>query len=163
MTGADVGNQGITYSGRLPFHQACESVLITPPLSYLMHTTHFMRPVFSSQLLRPKEKLERDERWPLAYPAEEANVVFVDPELDDLEQTVMWLREHQNVAKGIARRQRREVERGIFSEAADVCYWRSLVKGWSSVARTDDERWRQDDGEGIRWETFSLTGSTKWD
>lgn len=50
---------------------------------------------------------------------------------------------------------------GYLSEAAEACYWRALVEGWSQVARTEgDEKW--DKGEEIRWETFALTGKTEW-
>jgi hypothetical protein len=59
---------------------------------------------------------------------------------------------------------------GYLSPAAEACYWRSLIRGWSSVAKTDsNEKWGnwEDDGpengEGMRWETFSLTAKTKWD
>ena len=51
--------------------------------------------------------------------------------------------------------------KGYLSPAAETCYWRALVNGWSKIARTEgDERW--DEGEEIRWETFSLTGKTEW-
>jgi hypothetical protein len=156
-------NQGVTYSGRLHFHQACESVIMTPPPTYLLHTTHFMRPVLSSSFLRPRENVSPDQRWPRVYPISEANIIFLDPEWKDLEPTIKWLQAHPDIAKGIAKRQRIGVKRGYLSKAAEVCYWRSLVRGWSSVVRIDDEKWRQDDGEGIRWETFSLTGRTGWD
>jgi hypothetical protein len=50
--------------------------------------------------------------------------------------------------------------KGYLSPAAENCYWRALINGWSQVAKTDsDEKW--DEGEEIRWETFSLTGKTE--
>ncbi|KAI1271888.1 glycosyl transferase family 90-domain-containing protein [Xylaria sp. FL0933] len=42
---------GVTYSGRLPFHQMCGSVLLTPPLAWRQLTTHLLQPVFSRDLL----------------------------------------------------------------------------------------------------------------
>ena len=53
------------------------------------------------------------------------------------------------------------------SEASEVCYWRSLLRGWSSVARVDEEEWGSWDDEGrdvrgVRWEEFSLTQKA-WD
>lgn len=80
-----------------------------------------------------------------------------------LEATVMWLRENPGVAEGIAHRQREGVEKGYLSEAAEVCYWRGLIRGWSSVVRLDDPKWKEEGGEGVRWETFALTGSTGWE
>jgi hypothetical protein len=154
--------KGITYSGRLPFHQACASIIITPPINYLMHTTHLMRPLFSSSILRPATKTPANERWPQGYAPSEANVIFVDPDWKDLEATVMWLRDHPKIAEGIARRQREVVvERGFLSQAAEVCYWRALVRGWSRVVRLGDEKWMEEGGEGVRWETFGLTGRVR--
>lgn len=71
----------------------------------------------------------------------------------------MWLREHPEVAKGVARRQREVVLKGYLSEAAEACYWRALVRGWEKVVRLDDEKWSEEGGEGVRWETFSLVGN----
>jgi len=122
-----------------------------------------MRPIFSSTLLRPHGKSESNPRWPKEYPASEANIVFVDPDWKDLEATVIWLKEHDAVAKDIARRQREMyVEGGYLSEAAETCYWRALLRGWSEVARPIDG-WGIRDGDGVRWETFSLTGKVGWD
>ncbi|CZT44505.1 uncharacterized protein RSE6_04679 [Rhynchosporium secalis] len=160
--------QGITYSGRLPFHQACKSVIITPPPSYLMHTTHLMRPLFSSNLpfsasTNSKTSAGPNTRWMESYAPSQANIVFVDPHWADLEQTVMWLRAHPSVAEGIAERQRELVEsRGILSAAAETCYWRSLIRGWSEVAIPEASAWK-DVGEGVRWETFSLSMRSGWE
>ncbi|RAL62148.1 hypothetical protein DID88_002632 [Monilinia fructigena] len=46
-----VYTEGITYSGRLLFHQACASIILTPPPTYLLHNTHFMRPIFLNLIL----------------------------------------------------------------------------------------------------------------
>ncbi|CZR55918.1 uncharacterized protein PAC_05806 [Phialocephala subalpina] len=167
--------EGLTYSGRLPFHQACASIVITPPPTYLMHNTHLMRPLFSSSLRlsssssKDRTKAHSDRRWLKRYKSSEANVVFVDPEWKDLEQTVMWLRAHPDVAEGIAKRQRKMIaEVGYLSQASEVCYWRSLIRGWSQVVEIDEKVWGKWDGQGIengegaRWETFSLTGKANW-
>jgi hypothetical protein len=56
---------------------------------------------------------------------------------------------------------------GYLSEAAEMCYWRSLIRSWSEVARPDLDTWRISGGDtsenelGVRWETFLLTGKTK--
>lgn len=160
--------QGITYSGRLPFHQACKSIIITPPPSYLMHTTHLMRPLFSSTLpfspsANSKTGAGPNPRWTQSYKHSQANVIFVDPDWADLEQTVMWLRAHPGVAEAIAERQRELVaDRGLLSAAAETCYWRSLIRGWSKVAIAEESAWK-DAGDGVRWETFSLTVKSGWE
>ncbi|KFX87873.1 hypothetical protein O988_09248 [Pseudogymnoascus sp. VKM F-3808] len=143
---------GVTYSGRLAFHQACASVLITPPPTFLQHTTHLLRPLYSPTLDTPPPP---HPEWP-SYSASEANVIFVQPDWSDLEATIMWLRENPEVAEGIARRGREEVvRRGMFREAAETCYWRGLVRGWASVAKG----WEgEEDMEGERWEEWSVRG-----
>ncbi|PMD33840.1 hypothetical protein L207DRAFT_589394 [Hyaloscypha variabilis F] len=160
--------EGITYSGRLPFHQACRSIILTPPLTYQMHTTHLLRPLFSSSLPLFTSSTTRPEpspRWPKAYPPSQANIVFIAPDWSDLESTVSWLRTHPTIAEGIAERQREVVEKGYLSEASEVCYWRALIRGWSSVVGVDEEVWGSWDDEesrGVRWEEFSLTQKA-WD
>ncbi|OBT75979.1 hypothetical protein VF21_05782 [Pseudogymnoascus sp. 05NY08] len=142
---------GVTYSGRLAFHQACASVLITPPPTYLQPTTHLLRPLYSPTLPSSPPHPE----WP-PHPATDANIIFVKPDWSDLESTILWLRDNPDVAEGIARRGREEVVRGgWWGEAAEACYWRGLVRGWSEVAAG----WEGEDGvEGVRWEEWSVRG-----
>ncbi|KAH8768815.1 glycosyl transferase family 90-domain-containing protein [Hyaloscypha finlandica] len=155
--------EGITYSGRLPFHQSCRSIILTPPLTYLMHTTHLLRPLFSSTLplstspysLPFTHQPVPNSRWPKSYPPSQANIIFISPDCNSA------------IAEGIAERQREVVKEGYLSEASEVCYWRSLLRGWSSVARVDEEEWGSWDDEGrdvrgVRWEEFSLTQKA-WD
>jgi len=47
-------------------------------------------------------------------------------------------------------------ERGYLSEAAEACYWRRLIRGWSEQVRINEVEWE----EGTRWETYSLTKVT---
>lgn len=156
-----VHTEGITYSGRFQFLQMCASVTLTPALEWMQHTSHLVRPVFSRDLLAKKKDWMPSERvrraWPVRYAAEEANIVFVAPDWSDLEDTIAWLEGHPDVAEGIARRQREMfVGGGYFSPAAEVCYWRALVRGWASVVRTEGEGW--EDQPGVPFETFALTG-----
>lgn len=173
-----VHTEGVAYSGRFQFLQMCASVTVTTPIAWMQHTTHLVRPVFSTTLLReggaegkkrragakagsgereawtPSEKVRRS--WPVEYAAEEANIVFVAPDWSDLEQIIGWLEDHPDVAEGIARRQRDMfVGRGYFSPAAEVCYWRALVRGWAQVVRTEGQGW--DEHGGLPFETFALT------
>lgn len=132
-----------------------------------------MRPLFSSSLRLSSSKTgteaHSDGRWLKGYKASEANIIFVDPEWKDLERTVMWLKAHPDIAEGIAERQRKMVaEAGYLSQASEVCYWRYLIRGWSQVVEIDEKMWGKwdsqgvENGEGVRWETFSLTGKANW-
>lgn len=152
-----IHTEGIGYSGRLQFHQLCESVILSPPLEWMQHTTHLVRPVFSSTILgragRSKypSAYEREE-WPVEYPVEEANMIFVSSDWSDLREVVQWLEDNQDVAAGIARRQRETYyDGGYLSSAAEVCYWRALLRGWSEVARPVGEKWEQ---PGMPFEEF---------
>lgn len=197
--------EGVAYSGRFQFLQMCRSVTVTTPIVWMQHTTHLVRPVFSSTLLgeddgrrhvgakaeaagggaaavgahdgrRSGSATGRDGKtagkktkkktwtpsgrvrksWPKEYSPEEANIVFVAPDWSDLEDTIGWLEDHPRVAEGIARRQRDMfVGGGYFSPAAEVCYWRALVRGWAQVARTEGQGWES--LEGVPFETFALS------
>lgn len=129
-----------------------------------MHTTHLMRPLHTSSLGfldAYSGSTVTADRWD-SYSASDANIIFVAPDWSDLEQTIAYLRKNPKIARGIARRQRQMVsEMGYLSSAAETCYWRMLMKGWASVARTDGvEGWV--DGEGVRFETFALRGEVGW-
>lgn len=147
-----IHTEGIGYSGRLQFHQLCASVILSPPLEWLQHTSHLVRPVFSSTLLGTEDgnTFRRARKfWPEEYDAtEEANMVFVKADWSDLEATVSWLESHQEVAANIARRQRELYRgKGYLSPAAEACYWRAAVRGWSEIAQPT----------GVGWETRGVT------
>lgn len=130
-----------------------------------------IRPIWSTDLLglsedsnpnlnTTQQTTTSNELWPKSYSPLQANTIFVKPDWSDLEDTIMYLRDNPDVAERVARNQRESiVERGYLSPAAEVCYWRALVRGWSGVVR-GDESW--EGVEGVRWEGFSLTGKTKW-
>lgn len=156
--------EGVTYSGRFQFLQMCESVVITPPMGWMQHTTHLVKPLFSHSLpdstphkWAPSENVKRS--WPTNYEveSEEANIVFVAPDWSDLEETVAWLEAHPDVAAGIAKRQRQTwVDGGYFSPAAEMCYWRALIRGWSQVAMVNEAE-LSEIGEGQTFEAFVLS------
>lgn len=155
--------EGVTYSGRFQFLQMCGSVLLTPPLGWLQHATHLVRPVFSYDLVEgnawePGAMMRR--AWPRSWSVKEedgANAVFVRPDWSDLEAVVEWLEAHPREAEGIARRQRDVfVGGGYFSPAAETCYWRALVRAWSEVVRWEEAEVREL-GEGQTFEAFVLT------
>jgi hypothetical protein len=157
--------EGVTYSGRFQFLQMCASVTITPSIQWLQHTTHLIRPLFASDIPELKTgpayataaaaRERARAAWPVNYRPDEANIVFVAPDWSDLEDTVLWLEKNPKVASGIAKRQRDLFAGGgYFSQAAEVCYWRALVRGWNKVAKFD-HGW--DKKKGVPYERFSLT------
>lgn len=164
--------EGITYSGRLPFHRACASVILSPSIGFLQHTSWLIKPIWSEDLVRDggnlsidKSAIDKTGLWPVSYPVSEANVVFVKWDWSDLEDTILFLQGNPDIAERIARNQRSVmVDGGYLSEAAEVCYWRALVRGWNEVVMLDDETWgREGEREvGVRWEAFSLMGKVAW-
>ncbi|KAJ4289679.1 hypothetical protein N0V90_011008 [Kalmusia sp. IMI 367209] len=165
-----VYTEGVTYSGRLPYHQACESVLITPPLTYLTHTAWVMRPILANDLLnafdraRPLPKLRVDDSppqplLPTVRDWRAANAIYISPKFSDLEEVVMFLRGHPEVARRIARNQREAaVKAGYLSGAAETCYWRALVRTWAS-STVASNNWAGEEGE--RFETWMLRQVTE--
>ncbi|KAI0481157.1 hypothetical protein GGR56DRAFT_672195 [Xylariaceae sp. FL0804] len=99
-----------------------------------------------------------DKGWPAHYAPSSANAVFVAPDWSDLGAAVRWLDDHPDVAEGIARRQRELfVGGGYLGPAAEACYWRALIRGWSSVVRLDDDGEGWDDDElGESWELYAM-------
>lgn len=165
--------EGVTYSGRFQFLQMCESVVLTPPIGWMQHTTHLVKPLFSYSLFDKNDNEDEGNKekptwtpseatrraWPTNYgpESEEANLVFVAPDWGDLEETVAWLEAHPEVAAGIARRQRETfVGGGYFSPAAETCYWRALIRGWGQVVRVDEGDLAEL-GTGQTFETFALS------
>ncbi|KAI6329526.1 hypothetical protein MCOR08_002674 [Pyricularia oryzae] len=154
--------EGVAYSGRFHFLQMCRSVVLSPPLLWMQHTSHLLRPIFSASLLgRPQPAGASGARaarsWPVSFSVGEANIVFVTQDWSDLPETVAWLEAHPHVAEGIASRQRELfVGGGYFGPAAEACYWRSLIRGWSTVAHVDPDVWGT--RLGTRFEVFSLKG-----
>ncbi|KAI1171526.1 glycosyl transferase family 90-domain-containing protein [Nemania sp. FL0916] len=161
---------GVTYSGRLPFLQLCNSVLLSPPMAWRQFTTHLIKPLFSRDLdLDPSfspgkptwtPSSGEQRAWPTHYRPEDANAVFVAPDWSDLRATIAWLEDHADIAEGIARRQRDLfVGRGYLSPAMETCYWRALIRGWSEVVRFDEEEWGG--LHGVSWEEFSVVGKVR--
>jgi hypothetical protein len=166
--------EGITYSGRLPYHQACASVLITPPITHHTYSSAHIRPLFSSTLdldpasfskpssetkIRPKVSDRLQRSWPHSYLPSEANTIFVNPDWSDLEAVIQWLHDHEDLAESIAERQRDDlVNKGYLSQAAEACYWRALIRGWASVAEVENQEAQWDSNETIRFEEYVVRG-----
>lgn len=167
--------EGVTYSGRLPYHQACESVLLMAPLTYLTYTTSSIKPIKAEDLMAVCEKRKEQEEkaasntpplkngkqssipiLPTVSPKQwhEANAIYISPTFSNLETTLAFLEGHPEIAKQIARNQRDAVvRRGFLSGVAETCYWRELIKGWAGVAR-EEESWKHE--RGMRFEEWVL-------
>ncbi|KAK4159335.1 lactation elevated protein 1 [Cladorrhinum sp. PSN259] len=158
-----IHTEGVAYSGRFQFLQMCRSVVLTPPILWMQHLTHLVKPLFSHTLdLKNVKRWEPNKlitaAWPTQYAPEEANIVFVSKDWSDLGATVKWLEEHPQIAEGIATRQRELfVGGGYFSPAAETCYWRAMIRGWASVADAKGEGW--EDAKGVTFEKFILRNS----
>lgn len=164
-----VYTEGVTYSGRLPYHQACESVLIMAPVTWATTSALLLRPVDAEVLMggggggsgtgtaRARRRRRGGQGGVLGTLADyrDANAVYVRSDFSNLEAVVLFLREHQEVARRIARNQREGVVgRGYLGAAAETCYWRGLVRGWAKVAEVDEQVWRTEDE--VRYETWLL-------
>ncbi|KAF2660233.1 hypothetical protein K491DRAFT_712006 [Lophiostoma macrostomum CBS 122681] len=148
--------EGVTYSGRLPYHQACRSVLVTPRLTHLTSSTSVVKGIDADVLMVAfggKENRASSpsvspnvnaQHIPLLRPVSDyrdANAMYVDPSFSNLETVIVFLRKHPDIAERIAQNQRHvAVEQGYLSPAAETCYWRALMRGWASVAVVKTER-----------------------
>ncbi|KAI0206763.1 hypothetical protein F4808DRAFT_6514 [Astrocystis sublimbata] len=45
-----IHTEGVTYSGRFQFHNLCGSVVLSPPIAWMQHVTHLLKPAFSYAL-----------------------------------------------------------------------------------------------------------------
>ncbi|KAF2006131.1 hypothetical protein P154DRAFT_481817 [Amniculicola lignicola CBS 123094] len=157
--------EGVTYSGRLPYHQACKSVLITAPLTHLTHTAWWMRPITAKTLMASGAQKHTDEAnanqtmhshfkplLPTVLDWKQANAIYVDPSFTDLGSVISFLEQNPHIAKTISRNQREVlVMRGYLSPGAESCYWRALIRAWAGQAIISDE-WGED--VGIRFEEW---------
>ncbi|KAJ4369730.1 hypothetical protein N0V83_005493 [Neocucurbitaria cava] len=166
--------EGVTYSGRLPYHQACGSVFITAPLTWVTTSALLLRPIDAEELMSSVEgsakspRTRRDAKptstqQTILNPVatwQEANAIYVNPDFSNLEAVVLFLRSHPEVGQRLAQNQRETVVGpGYLSLAAETCYWRALVRAWSTVAEVDEQDWGREEGE--RYETWLLEEVSK--
>jgi hypothetical protein len=158
-----VYTEGVGYSGRLPYHQACESVLITAPLGWVTVSAGLLRPIFAGDLIREvtggggggRDGDRRDGVVETVGSYRDANAIYVASDFGDLEGLVGVLRGYEYVAERVARNQRDlVVGKGYLSIAAETCYWRALIRAWSESAVVNERDWVGMEGE--RYETWLL-------
>ena len=165
----------MTYSGRLAYHQACGSIIITPPLNFIQHTATLLQPIYASSLLESSSNgpyLQRHPTgstpaFPVSHDLDKGNVVFVAKDWSNLEATIEWLEANPVLASRIAKNQKHVmVGQGFLSTQAEVCYWRALIHMWAQKTKpkeAGERAWGQWEEEGVRFETYAVTGKLAWE
>lgn len=135
--------EGNSYSGRLKYLQNCKSVVVSHPLDWIEHHHHLMRSSGPNQ-----------------------NFVEVDRSFENLESTVLALQTNDARAEKIAENSVKTFRERYLTPAAEACYWRKLIHGWSMVS-WEPQFWKNDNGtmvwRGLPVESFLLERKLKWD
>lgn len=136
--------EGNTYSGRLKYLQSCRSVVVSHKLDWIQHYYHLMK---SS--------------------GPEQNFVEVKRDWSDLEKTMQHFLDHDEEAKQIADNSVKMFRERYLTPAAEVCYWRRLMREWKKVLDFEPEFFKLVDEKkewrGISVESFLLMGEVDYD
>lgn len=131
--------EGRSYSGRLKYLQNCRSVIVSHTLTWI-----------------------EAHHGALISKGPDQNYVEVRRDWSNLEDTVMHLVEHPELAEVIAENSVKTFRDRYLTPAAESCYWRRLIEGWASVsfephffADVEKKKWR-----GVPFESFVLTNMT---
>ena len=135
--------EGNSYSGRLKYLQACQSVIVAHKMDWIQHH----HPLMSS-----------------AGPNQ--NFVEIERDFSNLESTITYLQNHGDQAEQIAINNVKTFRERYLTPAAEVCYWRRLVRAWAEVSFEPDfyktinstKQWR-----GLPFESFALERRLEWD
>ncbi|KIW37586.1 uncharacterized protein PV06_10232 [Exophiala oligosperma] len=135
--------EGNSYSGRLKYLQSCKSVVIAHKMDWIQHYHPLMRSNGPQQ-----------------------NFVEVQRDYSDLEDKISWLENHSEIAEGIASNSMQLFREQYLTPAAEVCYWRRLIHGWSMVS-FEPEFYNTVDGQkvwrGVPVESYLLERRLEWD
>ncbi|KAH9825608.1 DUF821 domain-containing protein [Teratosphaeria destructans] len=112
-----VNTEGRSWSSRLLYILNCDSVPILHDMRWTAHYYHLLN----------------------GHDAEKANYVPVDREFSDLEAKISDLLDDPSHAQAIADNARQLFRERYTTPAATACYWRRLLRQWSSVAFTPEE------------------------
>jgi hypothetical protein len=136
--------EGKSYSGRGKYLHNCHSVVIAHKLDWI-----------------------EAHHGALSASEPEQNFVEVDRDWSDLADAMQHLLQHPEEAKRIADNGVRTFRDRYLSPAAEACYWRRLVRSWSSVANFTPEFFSDGDRKqtwrGVPFESFALKGSLQWE
>ncbi|OAL71096.1 hypothetical protein A7D00_4759 [Trichophyton violaceum] len=135
--------EGNSYSGRLKYLQSCNSVVISHSLEWIQHQSPLMKSSGPDQ-----------------------NYVEVRRDWSDLPEKIEWLEGHEQDAKRIARNSIKTFREQYLTPAAEVCYWRQLIRSWAEVS-FEPEFFKEADGKkawrGVPVESFLLMQRLEWD
>ena len=107
--------EGNSYSGRLKYLQACNSVVVAHTMDWIQHHHPLMRSSGPQQ-----------------------NYLEVERSFNDLEQKITWLEAHSKEAERIAANSVKTFRDQYLTPAAEVCYWRKVIHGWARVSFEPD-------------------------
>ena len=137
--------EGNSYSGRLKYLQNCNSVIVAHDMDWVQHYTPLMVSSGSKQ-----------------------NFVKVRRDFSDLESTILELQADQNLAARIANNSIKAFRERYLTPAADVCYWRYLIRKWAEVSFKPSP-WEFNDGNnkkvwrGLPVESYLLERRLDWE
>ncbi|KAI9047234.1 hypothetical protein LZ554_008688 [Drepanopeziza brunnea f. sp. 'monogermtubi'] len=140
--------EGVSYSARLQNLQNCRSVIVAHKLKWLQHHHHLMK---SS--------------------GPEQNFVEVASDFSNLDSVMQGLlgktKSGELNAEKIAENNVKTFRERYLTPAAEVCYWRQLVRGWASVS-FEPEFFKGNTGQKEEWrglpvESFMLERRMEWD
>lgn len=131
-----VHTEGNAWSGRLRYLANCNSVSIIPPLNYQAHFYGL-----------------------LVAEGPEQNHISVREDFSDLEEKIMYYKEHPVEAEQLARKSVEMFRDRYLTPAAEACYWRRLIRNWAEVQAFQPEAYEEaKDGfrrqRGIDWEIW---------
>ncbi|KAF2212123.1 hypothetical protein CERZMDRAFT_98037 [Cercospora zeae-maydis SCOH1-5] len=132
--------EGRSYSASLKYRQACRSVIVAHKLQYILHY-HYL----------------------LVAEGPHQNFVQVERDFSDLTPKIEELLANPIKAQEIADNSVRTFRERYLTPAAEACYWRALIRGYSTVIE-EANIWHDIDAEekekrGLRYETFLLLSS----
>lgn len=140
--------EGISYSARLQNLQNCRSVIVAHKLKWLQHHHHLMKSSGPQQ-----------------------NYVEVAPDFSNLDAVMQGLlgktKSGELGPEKIADNNVKTFRERYLTPAAEVCYWRQLVRGWATVS-FEPEFFKGNTGQKEEWrgvpvESFMLERKLEWD
>lgn len=123
--------EGHAWSGRMKYLLNCRSILMAHKLHWIELYHHL-----------------------LVQSGPEQNYVQLNADFSDLEEKMDYYLSHIDEAEHIADNSVNTFRRRYLSPAAEACYWRKLIRGWSTVSFTPTLYEEVD-------ETDSITGKTR--
>ena len=132
------GEAGRSYSASLKYRQACMSVVIAHKLQFIQHH-HYL----------------------LVSSGPDQNFVEVERDFSDLSEKMQQLLDDPALSERIANNSVATFRDRYLTPAAETCYWRKLLDGWTSaspkISRDVQSSTVADDG--LRFESFLLLDS----